>query len=177
MRLQVEIAATSCTSGASTSSRSTPAARPSVSATRSRSSSGAVLCDTPSASNSAMTHPIVLSGPPALCHVGQLAQLAVDPSELRGHDRDVDQDQGDEHDVRRRDVLSGLVEGKCGHQDTDVALDGTPGAILDPVCGAYSSPSRARRSRERLADADFAASSNRTSVTHSNAIPARQTRK
>src|SRR5258706_12128828 len=82
----------------------------------------------------------------ALSDVGKLAELAVDAGELRGHDRDVDQDQGQEDHVRRGDVLAGLVEGQGGHQDGEVALDGTPGAILDPAGGACASPSSARRS-------------------------------
>ena len=41
---------------------------------------------------------------------GQLAQLALDPLQLRRHDRDVDDEQDDEDDVGAGDVLAGLVE-------------------------------------------------------------------
>ncbi len=76
----------------------------------------------------------------------ELAQLALDPLQLRGHDRDVDQDQDDEDDVGAGDVLARLVEGQGRHQSGLVA---TPGAIRAAL--AAGSRSRARRSRESCA--------------------------
>ena len=83
MRLQVEIAAASWISGADAARSSTPAARPSVSATRSRSSSGAVLWEMPRASSSPrrLLPSIVRprsSARALLGQVGELAKLAVD---------------------------------------------------------------------------------------------------
>src|ERR671923_999427 len=62
-------------------------------------------------------------------------------------------------------------------QVADGAPDGTPRATREPDGAACVSPSSARRSRDSLAEADFAASSKRTRVAQSSAIPARQTRK
>ena len=89
---------------------STRAARPSGSASRSRSASGAVLCETPSASSSLSQ--LVAPRPARASSV----DLALDARELRADDRDVDQDQGHEDAVGAGDVLAGLVERQRGHQ-------------------------------------------------------------
>ena len=117
MRLQVEIAAASWIPSAAVSSRRAPTARPSVSESRSRRSSGAVLCETPRASSSLIRRSPprargAASAPPlrVLGEARQLAQLALDPLQFRRHDRDVDDEQDEEDDVGAGDVLAGLVE-------------------------------------------------------------------
>ena len=141
--------------------RRTPTARPSVSAIRSRSSSGAVLWETPSARSSLTPAPLPVSRPSAagVRQLRELGELAVDARQARGHDRDVDQEQGEEDEVGAGDVLAGLVERQRGHQlglrrlARDSRRD--PGAARS----AASSPSSARRSRPSRARDDFAASS------------------
>src|SRR3954471_14689028 len=123
------------------SSRSAPTARPSVSASRSRRSSGAVLWETPRASSSLIRRRLFCSREgqgiryglaltPAsgggLVTVGavldkprELPEVPLHPLQFRGHDRDVDHDQGEEDDVGAGDVLACLVEGKGGGRGED----------------------------------------------------------
>src|SRR5919106_811800 len=163
-------AAASWTSSEERSSFRTLTARPSGSARRSRSSSGAVRCDTPSARISDTRGlPLGLGVPagPLLGKAGQLAELSLDSLQLGRHDRDVDPDQDHEYDVGPGDALTRLIEGKGRHQS---GLAATPGAIRGPP--GPDPPSRARRSRESCAVAFFAVISSFTSVTHSSAIAA-----
>src|SRR5687768_13639615 len=131
------MAAASRTSPVSRSSERTLTARPSVSASRSRSSSGAVLCETPMARSS-------LTGT-LLREAGELAQLSLHPLEADGHDPEVDQEQGDEDEIGTRHVLAGLVEGQGGHQPA-LASEGIVGAIRErEATGASASSARRRR--------------------------------
>ena len=165
----------------SASSLITPAARPSGSASRSRSSSGAVLWETPSARSS------VTAAPPrgrararlrgsALREVGELAQLAVDAGELGGHDRDVDQEQRDEDHVGGGDVLAGLVERQGGHQ-LPPSRSARGGAIRDPPRGhavvALERPPQAPEFARRRLGGELEANERHPQQRH----PARQTRK
>src|SRR4029077_4708354 len=100
----------------SVSSRRAPAARPSVSESRSRRSSGAVLWETPSASSSDIGADLLalvargLALGAMLGKAGELAQLLLHPLQFARHDRDVDHDQDQEDDVGPGDGLAGLVE-------------------------------------------------------------------
>src|SRR5690349_21686826 len=133
---------------------------------RSRSSSGAVLWLTPKARSSAIALP--------LGHIGELTQFPVDSPEAHGHDRDVDQQEGKEDDIGAGDVLARLVERQRGGGDRDHPASLGTGAMRELWAGT-SSPSSARRRRPIFARDDFAASSNRTSVSHRSAMPAKQT--
>src|SRR3954463_13319383 len=99
----------------SVSSRRAPAARPSVSESRSRRSSGAVLCETPRASSSLIGRRLLrsregqgiryglaltpasggdfLSLSAGLGKPCQLSELPLHPLQFARHDRDVDDDQ------------------------------------------------------------------------------------
>src|SRR6476661_4074807 len=100
----------------SVSSRKAPAARPSVRESRSRRSSGAVLCETPRASSSDIGADLLalvtrgLALGTVLGEAGELAQLLLHPLQFARHDRDVDHDQDQEDDVGAGDVLAGLIE-------------------------------------------------------------------
>src|SRR4051812_25570695 len=98
------------------SSRSAPTARPSVSESRSRRSSGAVLWETPRARSSdigadllALRHRLVAVGA-VLGEARELAQVLLHPLQFARHDRDVDDDQDEEDDVGAGDVLARLIE-------------------------------------------------------------------
>src|SRR3954469_9507643 len=165
-------------------------ARPSVSESRSRRSSGAVLWETPRARSSDIS---AASSAPArrqkrlasasggalgllflLGDRGHVPQFLLDPLQFRRHDRDVDDEQDHEDDVGAGNVLAGLVERqRRGAEREEHQL--TSGAIREepPLAGA----SRARRSRLTWPEALFAVSSNLTSVVHSSPIAASMQRK
>src|SRR6187200_1889157 len=88
---------------AAVSSARAPTARPSVSERRSRRSSGAVLWETPRASNSDTRRRLLRfasGGSFALLgDGGDLAQVALDSLQFRRHDRDVDDEEDHEDDV------------------------------------------------------------------------------
>src|SRR4051812_1735897 len=138
-------------SGSASSSAISFSAPVSVSATRSRSATGAVLYDVPIASSSL----IGLHGPCQLLH------LARDPGQLRGQDRDVDQDQPEEDHVGGGHVLAGLVERQRGHQRLWGAAERRPGR----------SASKLRLRRRRRIEVCLASSSYLHSVTNSTAMP------
>src|SRR5688572_7890316 len=118
VRLQVESATASLIGSVAVRSARTLTDRPSVRARRSRSSSGAVLWETPRASSSDIGFVLASGGGRRIALLGEarhFAQLALDPGQLGRHDRQVDQDQQDEDHVGAGDVLSGLIEGQGGH--------------------------------------------------------------
>ena len=95
-----------------------------VKASRSRSSTGAVLCEMPSASSSLMRAWTpggeidgyrlrlgALSG-----GFEQLAYLSLHAAQADRHDRDIDQHDHEHHDVGGGHVLAGLVQRQRGHQ-------------------------------------------------------------
>src|SRR5262249_57712242 len=125
----------------------------------------------PAARSSLLTVPLL--GDP-----GELADLALDPRQLAGHDRDIDEDQGEEDEVGAGDVLAGFIEWQRRHQRSpgsgwagSVVALGPTRLPLPP-----GAPSIARRRRESSAEVDFASSSKRTRVSHRSAIPASETR-
>src|SRR6476620_809425 len=99
---------------------------------------------------------VVFARWPPLGELRKRAELPLDPAELRGHDRHVDQQEEEEDQVRAGHVPVGALERE--QRDHAVA-------------------SRARRIRLRFAEAAFESSSNQTRVAQSRAIPTRQTRK
>src|SRR4051794_19230763 len=155
--------------GTAVSSARAETARPSVSESRSRRSSGAVLCETPRANSSDIS--AASSAPTSrqrrlasasggglgvlllLGDRGHVAEFLLDPLHFRRHNRDIDDEQNDEDDVGAGDVLAGLVERqRRGAEREEHQL--TSGAIreLPPVAGASS----ARRRRLTWPEALFA---------------------
>ena len=98
--------------------------------------------------------------------------------ELRGHDRHVDHDQREEHEVGGGHVLARLVRaaarasGSLGRRGRCSRRSGRAGAHCRSSC---SSSSR-RRSRRSCSDAFLAVSSSFQSVTYSSAIASSDTR-
>ena len=56
-----------------------------------------------------------------LAELAELREVALDPHELGRHDRDVDQHQREEDEIRGGDVLARLVERQRGHQSCGAA--------------------------------------------------------
>src|SRR5215213_11888158 len=98
----------------------------------------------------------------------ELREVALETAQAAGHDRDVDEQDGEEHQVGGGDVLARLVEGERGHQTIGAALRRGR---------ASSSPSRRRRSARTWSPALLDAISYFQSVRNSSAIPARAMRK
>ena len=96
----------------------------------------------------------------------ELAQLALDARQLRGHDRDVDQDQREEDEVRGGDV-AGVVGERVGAHE----LGRAPGRGAAAARVAGPSPAEPAPQRAQLRAACLAVISYFHSVTKSSAIP------
>src|SRR5262249_248643 len=103
----------------------------------------------------------------------QLVELALGPRQPPGHDRDIYEDQGHEHDVRAGDVLARAVEGERWGGDHEPGHDG---AALLPKGRTASSPKTLRRNARSCMRLFLAAISYFHRVTNSSAIAARATR-
>ncbi len=187
MRLQVEIATASWTSAAPRRSRRNSAARASGSARRSRTSTGAVLCETPIASSS-LTPTVLPARRSALVgrRLGRArarprARGAARPSSplgcarsRRGHDRDVDEHQRHEHDVGAGHVLAGRVQRQRRGGERRATLMTAPRSV--PAAG----PRRRRAAPAQRAQlhpgALGAPSRTSTGSTNSSAIPTSETK-
>src|SRR4051812_3325280 len=137
---------------------------------RSRTAIGAVLCEAPTTRTSVTQGLHALALRLGLGLLLQLAQLALDPGELPGHDRNVDQHEGEEHDVGRRDVIPPGVRGE-GHRCWGAALRGAAAGR------SSSSPVSLRRRARSCIEACLEVSSYFHSVTASTAMATSETRK
>ena len=104
----------------------------------------------------------------------ELAEVALGAGEPDGHDRHVDEQQRDEHDVGAGDVLAGRVQRQRRSGLDEHAHDG---AALRPSGRTASSPSSRRRSRRICMRAFLAAISYFHSVAYRSAMPISETRK
>ena len=113
----------------SRSSRSEALAPPRRSARAARAARrGAVLCEAPSASSSLIAAPSLALARSARALRSASSASSTSSRSMRasfdGHDRHVDQDQRQEHEVGGRDVVPGVVERERGHQDQMLRLRG-----------------------------------------------------